>query len=367
MDNCLKEVELISTGYYLPSEPVDFENIDSYLGELKELPENTQKMLPRLKSIMRKIIKLKAYFASDPEGNIKDNNRTMAVKAIKKALKKGGLEPKDIDCIVLGTPLPDYMTPPTTPFIQEDLGIKRCITFDIHSNCSAATKAFQVAADNIRLGRAKTAVVVYSQVPSRTLRADYYNQKKVLPENLLLRWLLSDSSSALILRGRDKVEKGIKMLGTYNESLGGDLKMAMWLKMGADNISLNDVYEKGIHHFGQDYDMVNRVGPQLMAEGVSRMLSQLNIKPKDVDHLIITVPTQKLEDSCKKVIQEKVGISADKWRSNVEQKGYCGGGSVTNTLDELIENKTFKPGDTLIGFVTESSKWMVGGFALKYL
>ena len=141
----------------------------------------------------------------------------------------------------------------------------------------------------------------------------------------------------------------------------------MWLKMGADNFSLQKVFDEGIHHFGQDYDMVNRVGPQVKAEGVSRMFSQLKIKPEEVDHLIITVPTQKLEDSCKKVVQEKVGVPGDKWRSNVEQKGYCGGGSVTNTLDELLETGRFKPGELLIGFVTESSKWMVGGFALKNL
>ena len=296
----LKEVEVISTGYYLPGNPIPFDKVGEALGEFTNIDESLKTRIKRYKGMMSKIIKACCYFAVDPQTKRPTENVTsLSVKAIKNALAKINMDPKDIELLVLGTPLPDYMTPPTTPYIQEELGIDHFTEMEIHSNCTAMTKAVEVAYNALKIGKYKNAVVVYTQSPSVFLNRDFYNQGKISIENLLLRWFLSDSSGALVLKAADKVNKGIKMTAVYNESIGNKLPPSMWLKFGAANFNLQEAFEKGEHHFAQDYQTVNKLGPIIQVKGLQNMLKQNSLRGKDIDHLLISIPSYKLEDTAK--------------------------------------------------------------------
>ena len=367
MDN-LKEVEVVSTGVYLPGAPIPLDDIEKVLGDLDNIDPVMKTKIHKLKSIMKRVLKACCYFAVDPKTNKPTETITsLSVKAIREALRKASMRPQDIELLVLGTPLSDNMTPPTTPFIQQELGIEDCTEMEIHSNCTSMTKAIEVAYNALRTGKYKNAVVVYSQNPSAFLVSSYYNQEKVITENILLRWFLSDSSGALILKAQDELKKGIKLAGVYNESLGAKLKPSMWMNFGSANFNLLDVYAQGKHHFSQDYQTVNELGPGIQVKGLKNLLKRHNLRGEDINHLLISIPSYKLEDNAKKKTLAEVGIAPQKWFSNVETKGYCGGASLITSLEELIERNDFKPGERTVCFVTESSKWMVGGFILEHI
>ena len=119
--------------------------------------------------------------------------------------------------------------------------------------------------------------------------------------------------------------------------------------------------------FSQDYQSVNEIGPGIQVKGLKRMFEKHNLKGEEVDHLLISIPSYRLENTAQKLTHKEVGIAPEKWFSNVESMGYCGGASPLTSLDEMLEKKTFKPGERVVYFVTESSKWMVGGFILEYI
>jgi 3-oxoacyl-[acyl-carrier-protein] synthase III len=363
----LKEVELVGTSLFLPGDPIPFEDIEKTLGAFNSAPPKIIKMIPKLLGVMRKIIKTKySYFALDPKTRKPtENNASMATKAILAALKKASLKAEDIDCILLGTPVPDFLIPTTTTFIQEKLKIKKCVEMEIHSNCTSMSKALSIAYDGIRVGRYKNVAVVYSQNPSAYLNVEYYNQSKIKPENILLRWFLSDGASAFILSGREQITSGIKLLGVYNDSLGSEEAPGMWLNLGADNLNPLSSFENGRHHFGQDYGTVNVLAPQVGAKGFAGLLKECGIGVDLIDYLAITLPSTKLEAEAKALFKKELGMAPEKWYSNVETKGYVGGGSVMGCIDEIIEKGLFKQGNVVVGFAVESSKWMNGGFALK--
>lgn len=364
----LKEVELVSTGVYLPGEPIQFDNIEEVIGKLEDINPELKTKTQKLKSIMKKTLKACCYLSVDPKTKKPlETITSLSVKAIRKALQKAAMQPQDVEFIVLGTPLSDYMTPPTTPFIQQELGIEHCAEMEIHSNCTALTKAVEVAFNALSIGKYNNAVVVYSQNPSSYLTSSFYNPNKVITENILLRWFLSDSSGVLVLRAKDKMTSGIKLSGVYNESLGWNLKPSMWMNFGAADFNLLDVYAQGKHHFSQDYQTVNELGPSIQAKGLKRLLEAHNLKGEDIDHLLISIPSYTLEDAAKKKTLAEVGIVPQKWFSNVETKGYCGGASLVTSLEELLEKGIFKSGERTLCFVTESSKWMVGGFLLEFI
>lgn len=369
MQTNLKEVQLLSSGVFLPGKPILFENIESILGELDDAPDKIKKIIPKLRSKIQSILKAKqCYFAIDPKTKLPtDNNASMTVKAITTALKKASMQPNDIEYIALGSPVPDYMIPSTAAYVQDMLNIKYCSEIEIHSNCTAISKAMQVAFDALRVGRYKTAVVAYSQNPSAYLNSAFYNHSKISIENLLLRWFLSDCASVVILKSTDIIKSGIQLVEVYNESVGNKLDPSMWLKFGSADFNLKTAYERGIHHFGQDYSTVNKLAPKLGVQALKRFMNNLNIQGNDLDNLVVTLPSYSLENTTKSLVEKELNIPANKWFSNVEEKGYCGGASLINCVDDMIANDILTKGKKIICFAVESSKWMNGGFCLHHI
>jgi 3-oxoacyl-[acyl-carrier-protein] synthase-3 len=218
------------------------------------------------------------------------------------------------------------------------------------------------------LGRYKNAIVGYSQLSSAYIRSDFYNQDQIKKEHILLRWFLSDSACAVVLRANDSLSSGIKLKEVYNESLGGKEKLGMWMNIGAKNFDLLKSYKEGLHHLGQDYNaVVNKLGEPIFIKGFNRMLKQCEINPQEIDFIIATIPSKLLLSKAKEYYFKNLSIPKEKWFSNIATKGYSGGCSIISALDELIEKQYFKPRETLVSITIESSKWMFGGFVLEYL
>ncbi|MCU0641752.1 MAG: hypothetical protein MUC35_06730 [Candidatus Margulisbacteria bacterium] len=365
----LKEVEVVSTGVYLPGNPIPFDELESVLGKFEQAPPAVKRMEGKLRSLAKGLIGVESvYYAIDPQtGRFTENNTTMAAKAIRQALDRAGLAAGEVDCLLYGNALPDMQTPPTSTLIQEELGIEKCAEMELHSNCSAISKLLQIAQDSIRLGRYRNVVVAYSQMSSVYLRASYYNQEKVGTESFLLRWFLSDAASAIVLKARDKVEQGLKLEFVDNQSIGGKKKPGMWLNLGTRNFDLPEAYRTGDHHFCQDYRTTNDIGPACFYEAFERLIDRSGLQYADVDHVLATLPSKKLWEYGKLTFDQKYGVTADKWFGNADKLGYAGASSVIIALDEALKSGRFKRGQRLSAVVFESSKWMIGGFIIKYV
>jgi len=366
----LKEVELVATSIFLPGDPVPFEKIESVIGELDQVPPRMKRMISKLRPTVKDLIGIEqCYFALDPKTqDLTESNVSMLVKAIKGALAKAKMGPEEIDALFLGTAVSEHQTPPLTTIVQEELGIENCAEIEIHSNCTGITKAFQVAFDALRLGRYKTIVIGYSQLSSAYLRSKFYNQELIKPENILLRWFLSDSACAIVLSAKDTVSSGVKVLDVYNESLGGKLPAAMWMPIGSKHLHLDDTYKEGKHHLGQNYKaVVNEVGEPIFVKGFQRMKEKCSINPGEIDKIIATIPSTLLLNKAKAAYLKNFSIQPEKWYSNIPQYGYSGSSSIIVALDELLDSNQISSGSTLVSITIESSKWIFGGFVLKYI
>ena len=88
---------------------------------------------------------------------------TMAVKAAQEALAKAGMTGDDLDAIVLGTVTPDKTFPATAVYVQAALGMKHGCAFDVVAACSGFLYSLRMADNMIRLGQAKTVLVIGSE------------------------------------------------------------------------------------------------------------------------------------------------------------------------------------------------------------
>ncbi len=96
----------------------------------------------------------------------------LAEQACRSAMQAAGVNPHEIDLIIVATSTPDMVFPSTAAILQRKLGIAGCPVFDVQAVCSGFIYALTVADAMIKTGSANKALVVGSEVFSRLLDFD---------------------------------------------------------------------------------------------------------------------------------------------------------------------------------------------------
>ncbi len=367
-------VGILGTGSYLPGEPVPAERVEEVLGAIPGLPARLASRSERIGAeVLARAGVRNRYFALDPKTRVQtETNASMAEQAIRAALQPSGESAGTIDLIVLASPMADYYCPPTSALVQGRLGIGRCTEIEIHSNCTGAPKALQVALDMLRVGRHRRAAVVYTQLSSVFLRGEFFNPDAVRLENLALRWMLSDGAGAMIL---DRTAGGLSMLDAYVESRGGGRKPgmigglsgALAHEIGIDGQAIFPaLHASGAHHVWQDIGEVGRVAPRQIMEGLKEMLDAAGISGTEVAHFLIGIPGRHfMTDATTALFVELVGADPAKVPFDIAEFGYCGGATMFIQFDRLVRGGRLRPGEIVAAYLEESSKWMSGGFMAR--
>jgi len=367
-------VGILGTGAYLPGEPVPAERVEEVLGAIPGLSPRVAARSERIGAeVLARAGVRKRYFALDPKTRRQtETNASMAEKAVRAALEVAGVSADTIDLLVCAGPMSDYYCPPTSALIQDRLGISRCTEIEIHSNCTGAPKALQVALDMLRVGRYRRAAVVYTQLSSAFLRGEFFNAEAVRLENLALRWMLSDGAGAMIL---DRAGNGLSMLDAYVESRGGGRKPGMIGGVSgalAHEIAVDGqgmypaLHASGAHHVWQDIGEVNRQAPRHLLEGLKDMLDAMEIKGGEVTHFLLGIPGRHfMTGEMAELFKTLIGADPAKVPFAMEDFGYCGGATTFIQFDRLTRSGRLRSGEIVAAYLEESSKWMSGGFVAR--
>ncbi len=363
-------VKVTGSGSFLPGEPVPFDEIDRYLGEITDAPAKVMKWMDRIRPLMKEMLAIDRYhYAIDPvTREFNEDNITMSVKAARKALAAAQLDVSDVDLIVYGSAHMDQMPTPSVR-IQEALGIERCAELSIHANCTSAYKALLLAGDLIRNGRYRNALVLSSGISSSELRAEYYNQPLIKKEDLFLRWFLCDGAGGLVLEGRNKKESGLYLEHTYMESVGGKKPASMGNRRPAYWMNPRDEYDQGYHHLAQMFQHLQSYfhdsDGTVFYKGLKRMIDTCHIDLAQLRFFQVNLPSKHISDL---VLEEcaSLGISINTLYTKMSRLGYSGPPMVFICLDTILCEEKLVNGDLVLSFVTEVSKFMQAGYAMRY-
>lgn len=364
----LRRVRLAGTGSFLPGAPVGNDRIDDVLGAIDEAPAQVQRFV---KSVGRRALSGSGveyrHFAVDPEtGAVTHTGTELGEVAARQALEAAACEPADIDLLIYTAPTHDAYTPPSSVYLQEQLGITHCAEMEIHSNCSGIGKAVQVAYDAIRVGRYRRALVVASQHSSIMLRAAFLNQAVVSKYTAMLRYILADGAGALVLEAADE-DADTEIVGTYVESVGTDKAPGMTCGVGIRDVrtmNLEQIHAAGTHHLEQDFGAVRDDAGPLLIEGAQRMLDSLGIETSAIDHFVFSLPSRQLFDHSAGYFETK-NVPRDRVKFRARNTGYVGGPSLLLHLDEMLRSGELAPGQAAAVHSVESSKWMTAGFVVR--
>ncbi len=377
-----RPVRIAGTGIYLPGEPVRFHDIERVLGELDQVTPEFKKWYQRTRNLMYQILGMENYYyAIDREtGRTNETAAGMAAKAARPALEMAGVKPEEVDLLVYGSSsLDHFICPPTSAFVQQELGIDYCAEITIHSNCTSSYKALQVAHDMVANGRYNVALVCSSNLVSSALKASFYNQAVIEKNQAILRWFLSDGAGALVMKADETGTPGLYFLDTYVESVGAKYPPHMYNQSGCASEGPIHDYEHGLHHITQDYRDVSQLGPKMFIDGFLKFCDLFKQRFGEEEYVrrilnasyfLVNVPTRHLIDLVADELIVKFSelreASFDLYYSTTEKRGYTGPAAILLTLDKLLRTETLKNHETVVSFVTESSKWMNAGFMLEW-
>lgn len=245
-----------------------------------------------------------------------DTSASMGALAAKQALEAAGLLPSAIDMIVVATSTPDKIFPSTACLIQEALGIPPCPAFDIQAACSGFIYGLSVVDQFIRSGMIKKALLIGTEVMSRTL--DWQDRRTCI--------LFADGAGAFVCGASDT--PGI--LGTHINA-DGRQKDILFLGNFPGTIQMqgNAVFKLA----------VNR-----LHEVAAQTLKEHHLSIEDVDWLI---PHQ----ANIRIIQataEKLGLPMERVILTLEDQGNTSAASIPFALDFGIRSGKIKSGQHLL-------------------
>jgi 3-oxoacyl-[acyl-carrier-protein] synthase-3 len=354
----MKSVHVLSTGSYLPGEPITNEQLERFAGPL---PDDV------LEGIQ---VKTRHWIADPDTGAQSESNSEMASKAISEALELGSVEPEEIELLVVSTASPEYHLPPSSTLVQERLGLSKCATIDIRSGCAGAVEALDIARMYLERGTFETAVVVGSEAISPLIVPIFLGKEasRVRMRDRLGIYSFGDGAAAMLLRAGEDGANGL--LEAAFACVGGDRKPGMQVIGGGTHAPIAQQLEaKRLIELKVDVVESGRFTPYVLTEALKATLERSGTAAEAIDMCIIP------EGNASYVTEElrEAGLLTPEWTTleskifeNLTLVGATGSAAAPLALDYAWKTGKLTQGDTLMLLAIETSKWKYAGTVLSW-
>lgn len=262
-----------------------------------------------------------------------ETSSSMGAEASKRALEASGLSPEEIDVIVVGTMTPDMPFPSTACLVQEKLGIKNAVCFDVEAACSGFLYILEIATGLLATGRYRNALVIGSEKLSSIL--DWEDRTTCV--------LFGDGAGAAVIGFAEQGDDS-KII---DFRLGADGSKADMLHQpgGGCAIPPSPASLDGRQHFlkmrGKE---VFKQAVRVMGQAAVEILEQNGIES---DQLACVIPHQanmRIIES----ISSRLNIPIERFFLNLDKYGNTSAASIPIALDEAARAGRIKNGDTIL-------------------
>jgi 3-oxoacyl-[acyl-carrier-protein] synthase III len=250
----------------------------------------------------------------------------LAVGAARSALQSAGMSGSDLDLIVLATATPDQTFPATASKVQAQLGMKRGAAFDIQAVCSGFIFALAVADNALRLGQARTALVIGAETFSRIL--DWQDRGTCV--------LFGDGAGAVVLNAgaagpasRGILSTHLHSDGTQHDILYVDGGPSSTRSAGHLRMEGREVFRQAVHH---------------LSEVVDEALAANGLTGADIDWLVPHQANTRIIDA----VGRRLGLPPEKTVVTIERHANTSAASIPLALDEAVRDSRIRPGHLVL-------------------
>ena len=300
-------------GYYIPERVLT--NAD-----LEKMVDTTDEWIITRTGIRERRIAAPDQAASD-----------LAFNAAEAALKDAGVDPKELDLILVATVTADMSLPATGCIIQDRLGAKKAAAFDVSAACSGFIYAVTLVQSMIAAGHVKKAVVVGVEVLSKIV--DWEDRKTCI--------LFGDGAGAVVL---ESCPQGEGILGTFMQS-DGSLGELLYLPGGGSRYPITrENIDERLQYVKMKGDGLFKYAVRSMVGAAKSTLVEVGMTTKDVDYLIPHQANIRIIEG----VRKRLRLDMDQVVVNLDRIGNTSSASIPIALGELNENGQLKKDDLVI-------------------
>lgn len=253
----------------------------------------------------------------------------LAIKASEDLLAKSGVDPKEIDMVLVATATPDMQAASTGAFVASEIGAVNAFAYDLESACSSFLFGLSTAAAYIESGRYKKILLIGADKNSSMI--DYQDRATCI--------IFGDGAGAVL------VEPTTDGLGLQDEYLRSDGTGREFLKVAAGGSVMPatvETVENRLHFARQDGQTVFKNAVFNMADVSEKILERNNLTSDDVSWLAAHQANKRIVEATAR----RIKIDESKVMMNIRHYGNTT--SATIPLLFADYEKQLKKGDNVI-------------------
>jgi 3-oxoacyl-[acyl-carrier-protein] synthase-3 len=306
---------IIGTGSYAPEKVLT--NFD-----LEKMVDTTDEWIRRRTGMVERRIADENTASSD-----------LGIQASLRAIETAGIDPSEIDLIIVPTVTPDMFFPSTACFIQKGIKASKAVAFDISAGCSGFPYALVIADQFIKCGTYKTVLVVAAETLSKI--TDWTDRSTCV--------LFGDASGAAILQATEE-NKGVISYYLATDGNYSDYELLGIPGGGSRNPSSYETIDKRMHYIKMRGQELFKLGVKAMAEAGIKALQYANLTLDDVKLVIPHQANKRMIDA----VGDSLGLPEEKIFVNIEKYGNTSSVTMAVALDEAIREGKAGPGDYVL-------------------
>lgn len=270
----------------------------------------------------------------------------LAIQAANDLINKTGLNPKDIDLVIVATASPDMKAASTAAYTATQIGATNAFSFDLEAACSSFLFGMSTASSYIESGKYKKVLLIGADKNSSFI--NYKDRATCI--------IFGDGGGAVLF------EPNQEGLGLQDEILRSDGTGREFLQAtygGSSYPSTPEAVAEGRHFVFQDGKTVFKNAVFNMADVAEKILQRNNLTNDDVAWLVAHQANKRIIDATAnrmKLAEEKVMMNIQKY-----------GNTTSATLPLLLNDyeSQLKKGDNLI-FAAFGGGFTWGSIYLKW-
>jgi len=259
----------------------------------------------------------------------------LAQKASERALEAAGLEPADLDFIVLATLSAHADFPGTAFFLHELLGVPEIPCFDLRAQCSGFVYSLGVAKSMIEARQCRRVLVVGCEVHSTGLDLSDRGRDVAV--------LFGDGAGAVVLEANENAADTAGLLAVRLHAEGRYAKK-LWIEAPGSGFTpvrlTHEMLDQGRHFPRMEGRFVFKHAVKRMPEVLLETLDAAGLKLQDVDLFLFHQANLRINE----YVAQQLEIPADKCLHNIQRYGNCSAASIPMLLDEAVREGLLRPG-----------------------
>ena len=374
------DVFITKASKFLPNDPVENDDMETYLGMIDGKPSKARRVILRRNGIKQR------YYALDKDGNETHTNAQMAANAVR-GLLDNQLSLNDIDLLACGTGSPEQLIPSHGVMVHGELGgDKHMEVVSFAGSCCTGADALKYAYMAVKLGLSKNAVAVASERASVWMRASYFQKESELLSQLddhpilafqkdFLRWMLSDGAFSVLLQGKP-ADSGLSLRLDWIDitSYANTKETCMYAAADKDpeghvkgwaSFPQSDWLSESIFAIKQDTRLLAEYIVPLGVQYLIELGQKHQFTPDDIDWFLPHMSSMFFKDEIiKETIKANFLIPEERWFYNLPYVGNIGSASAFAMLEELLNSGKLKKGQKILVMVPESARFSYCYFML---